>query len=257
MFGHYALYAVGAKCTAVQVDPPSGRIHTRSGSFPADVLGNLARQNGDPAIHCQTLLKQGYERQGFVWICEQTGKVSSDQPDINFAAVPDNEKYIYWEFKHPFTREESQDINFSVISWLEVFDAQLQLSEICGEFVMHQGTVRINDWSLTIMKDQQLDICRSKSTGVIRVSDGIEPVLFMLALKNRLPEGAWRNALTLAYEDTTEVSSDLTADPNKLAKYFGHADLESVRPKYEALQLLSPRFNLAQHMSSPAKNDWF
>lgn len=257
MFNQYALYACGAKCIAIQVKAPAGRFHTRSGSFPAEVLVNSARQNGDTTTFCLSLLEQGYNREGYVWICEQTGNVSIDEPDLNCPTTPDNEKHIYWEFRPPSTGEESLDVNASVFNWLEVFGVQLQESEIAGEFVMRLRTVRINDWSLTISKDQELDICRSKSTGVIRLSDGIEPVLFMLALKASLPEGAWRNALTLAYEDATEVSSDFTTDPDKLAKYFGYSNLESIRSTYEALQVLKPRFNLAKQIEGTTENDWF
>lgn len=257
MYGHYLLLAVGQKCTAVRIDTSPGRLHIRTGNFPADVLGNLERRNGDSRLHCATLLTQGYERQGYVWICELTGKVTYEKPETSYEAPPSNEKHIYWEFRPPTSGEESLEIKAKVENWLESISTHLQSTDVCGEYVISSKTFRINEWFLTIAKDQQFDVCRTKSNGVIRTSDGIEPVLFMLALKAGLPAGSWRNSLILAYEDTTEVNSDLAVDTNKLAKLFGYADLESVREKYEAFQLLKPRFNLAKQMDGEVQTDWF
>ena len=88
-------------------------------------------------------------------------------------------------------------------------------------------------------------------SGQIKQAHGIQPWLFLMALKHQALDGV---EIGIATESSCEVSVDLKAEQDVL-DFFG-TDLDSIRTTAEILGLLKPRLNLALALSG-SDDCWF
>lgn len=91
----------------------------------------------------------------------------------------------------------------------------------------------------------------ASGAGQIGLDQGVMPVLALMSLKQRAPDGVM---VSIATEDGLEIGTDLRTETPVLAQ-FG-TDLENVRPMAEALGLLQPRIDLAEIIQTD-QDHWF
>lgn len=173
-------------------------------------------------------LNKGYQYLGEFYI-DDNGKVLDSPPLPSTAHQPIIlEPYIYWRVKH--------------ISNISIHDPVLtQYLNIIGHlsdiFVTH--VPEQTEWIKAFISSQPA-FEGNGTTGKLLKTDGVMPLLFLMALKKCVPVGF---SVSLTTEDFIAISDQLKLETQALS-FFG-TTVEQVRPIAEALGLLVKRLDLS------------
>lgn len=187
--------------------------------------------------------RKGYQRVGAVWIDDE-GVIQNDAPE-SLATAMDVEATLFWRIKVPASVQNGQQLELNAWAYQISHLESLLNDAICIGLLMleHSAPGYVGSWKIPSVY--------SSSAGQTLESQGITPLLILMAMKKTAPEGV---TVSLSTNDGTEIGSEIRKEGDVLG-LFG-TDLTQIRPQAELLGLVERPINFAVDIKTE-EDCWF